>query len=150
MENIFIQRESEAQNIPSDSLLKTWCICALDEKQKHADITIRISDKAEIQTLNKVYRHKDYATNVLSFPSTVPEFCNINELGDIVICAEVVTEEAQTQSKNLEHHWAHMVVHGTLHLQGYDHVEDDEAEKMEALETKILIELGYSPPYPNE
>lgn len=114
-------------------------------------ITVRIVDKAEIQSLNKEYREKDKPTNVLSFPSTLPSFLlsSLDEypLGDIILCAPVVEEEAVTQHKVLQHHWAHMIVHSTLHLLGYDHVQKEEAEEMEAYEQAILKQLGFPDPY---
>ena len=108
-----------------------------------ASVTIRLVDEDEGQSLNREYRGKDYATNVLSFPyETEPRV-----LGDLVICPEVVRREAEEQKKLLEAHYAHLVVHGMLHLQGWDHLEDAEAEDMEAEETRILASLGYPDPY---
>lgn len=117
------------------------------DKHFNSDITIRVVDEAESQALNRDYRAKDAPTNVLSFPSDIPDFINEPFLGDLVICAQVVCCEASCQNKTLEAHWAHMVVHGTLHLLGYDHIDDDEADVMEALETRILTELNYPAPY---
>jgi probable rRNA maturation factor len=95
--------------------------------------------------------HKDYATNVLSFPADVPdEFLDIPLLGDLVICVAVVEREAAEQGKELEAHWAHLVIHGCLHLLGYDHIDDDEAEEMEALERTLLAELGHPDPYADD
>lgn len=102
---------------------------------------------AESHSLNLTYRGKDKPTNVLSFPFEVPPGMEMSLLGDLVICRQVVEKEAQEQGKPLEAHWAHMVVHGSLHLLGYDHIEDDEAEEMEALETEIMLALGYEDPY---
>lgn len=115
------------------------------------DVTIRVVSNAEMQGLNKEYRGKDSPTNVLSFPADLPpelvaEIDDV-ELGDIVISAEVVATEAAEQGKTLISHWAHMLVHGMLHLQGYDHINDDEAEEMEALEVKILAQIGFANPY---
>src|SRR5690606_24067449 len=94
-----------------------------------------------------IYRHQDKPTNVLSFPADIPAELNLPLLGDLVICAPVVEREAMEQRKTLEAHWAHMVVHGTLHLVGYDHITEPEAEEMESLETKILTGMGFPPPY---
>jgi probable rRNA maturation factor len=106
-------------------------------------VTIRLVDEEEGQSLNREYRGKDYATNVLSFPyETEPRV-----FGDLVICPAVVSREAEEQQKPLEAHYAHLVVHGMLHLQGWDHLEDAEAEDMEAEETRILASLGYPDPY---
>ncbi len=113
---------------------------ALKNKMPSAELTIRIVDKKEITELNSTYRHKNKPTNVLSFPFDMPEECEdeIPILGDIIICAEVIQEESLQQEKTVEAHWAHMVVHGALHLLGYDHEKDHEAEIMEAEEIKIL------------
>ena len=115
------------------------------------DVTIRVVDNAEMQNLNREYRDKDYPTNVLSFPADLPPELAAQiddaELGDIVISAEVVAAEATEQGKALNAHWAHMLVHGMLHLQGYDHIEDNEAAEMEALEVKILAHIGFANPY---
>jgi len=101
----------------------------------------------DIQQLNKQYRDKNKPTNVLSFPMQSPEEADINLFGDIVLCASVINNEAVQQSKSVNAHWAHMVVHGMLHLQGYDHVKNDEAEKMEQLEISILKQLDFTNPY---
>lgn len=101
----------------------------------------------ESQSLNSQYRGKDKPTNVLSFPFEVPDGIELDLLGDLIICADVVEKEAQEQDKPLLHHWAHMVIHGTLHLLGYDHISDDEAEEMEALEIKLLAHLSIPDPY---
>lgn len=133
--------------LPSDDDLCRWATSALMEQAGNEDMTIRVVDSNESQQLNHQYRGKDKPTNVLSFPSDLPEEIGINLLGDLVICAPVVAEEAKQQSKPLLAHWAHMVIHGTLHLQGYDHIEDDQAEAMEALEIKLLQGLNFANPY---
>jgi probable rRNA maturation factor len=107
----------------------------------------RAFDTKEGRTLNRDYRGKDYATNVLSFPVELPPGVNLPLIGDLVICAPVVAREALEQGKPSRHHWAHMTVHGVLHLIGYDHIDDQEAEQMEALETRILAGLGIDDPY---
>jgi probable rRNA maturation factor len=114
---------------------------------KPAAFTLRIAGAIEIQSLNAQYRNQDKATNVLSFPADLPAELELPDIGDIIICAEIVAQEAATQNKPLKSHWAHMTVHGILHLLGYDHLEDSEATVMEALETKILTTLGYTAPY---
>jgi probable rRNA maturation factor len=114
---------------------------------KNAAFTLRITGAAEVQSLNMQYRNQDKPTNVLSFPADLPEELELPDIGDIVICAEIVEQEAFEQKKPLKSHWAHMTVHGILHLLGYDHLEDSEATVMEALETKILTTLGYTAPY---
>jgi len=114
-------------------------------------MTIRLVDARESQELNATYRHKDSPTNVLSFAFEMPHGLPMDalkpQLGDLVICVSIVAKEADEQSKALFDHWAHMVVHGTLHLLGYDHIEEIEAEKMELLETQILCKLGIQDPY---
>ena len=104
-------------------------------------------DEAESHELNLTYRGKDKPTNVLSFPFEAPPGIEMPLLGDLIICRQVVEQEAKEQQKPLEAHWAHMVVHGSLHLLGYDHIEDNEAEEMESLETEIMLALGYEDPY---
>ncbi len=117
-------------------------------QRPESELTIRLVDEAEGLELNSTYRHKDYATNVLSFPADVPdELLDIPLLGDLVICAPVVAREALEQRKPLQAHWAHLVIHGCLHLLGYDHIDDAEAEEMETLERELLAELGHPDPY---
>ena len=111
------------------------------------ELTIRLVETAEIQELNKTYRHIDKATNILSFPFEAPEFIAINLLGDLVICHSVIEKEAVAQKKLLSAHWAHIIIHGVLHLLGYDHIEDNQAQQMEALETEIMQDLGFKNPY---
>ena len=112
-----------------------------------SELLVRFVDQQEIQQLNKTYRHQDKPTNVLSFPSDLPIEIEEAILGDVVICIEVVSEEAQVQGKTFENHLMHMAIHGTLHLLGFDHIEELEAEKMEALEVKILEKMQISNPY---
>ncbi|KZZ19879.1 rRNA maturation RNase YbeY, partial [Oleiphilus sp. HI0080] len=114
------------------------------------ELTIRVVDTPEIQELNANYRDKDKPTNVLSFPFEAPEHIELDLLGDLIICAQVVNAEAKEQNKDEKSHWAHMTVHGVLHLLGYDHIDDIEADEMEGLEIKILHELGYANPYSQE
>ena len=138
--------ESGDDDVPEPGLLKTWAAAAyLDKIPAVASLLVTTSD--EIQQLNKQYRDKDKVTNVLSFPMQLPEEVDICLLGDIVLCASVIEQEAEQQSKTGSEHWAHMVVHGMLHLQGYDHIENDEAEEMEQLEISILKQLGFDNPY---
>nr|WP_239090160.1 rRNA maturation RNase YbeY [Marinomonas ostreistagni] len=136
----------EQADLPSEAELHAWAFAALPQGEEF-EITIRIVDEDESQTLNHEYRGKDKPTNVLSFPFEVPEGIELPLLGDLVICRQVVEREALEQQKPLLHHWAHMVVHGVLHLRGYDHIKDDEAEEMEALETHILASLSIPDPY---
>jgi probable rRNA maturation factor len=142
-----LQIATEAQTLPHPSQFREWVGSTLDDQYDDAELTIRIVDEEEMTELNETYRKKHGATNVLSFPADVnPEF-DLQLLGDIVICAPVVQQEANDGDIDLLAHWAHMVVHGTLHLLGYDHVEKDEAEKMEEIEKQILTELGFPAPY---
>ncbi|MFV3411938.1 rRNA maturation RNase YbeY [Pseudomonas nitroreducens] len=143
-----LQVVSEAPGLPSEAQFRQWCELALRQRQNDSELTIRLVDEAEGRELNKTWRHKDYATNVLSFPADVPdELLDIPLLGDLVICAPVVAREAAEQGKAAEAHWAHLVIHGCLHLLGYDHIEDEEAEEMEGLERELLAELGHPDPY---
>lgn len=115
-----------------------------------AELSIRIVGLEESAELNEMYRQKKGPTNVLSFPCEVPAGVPCSLLGDLVICAPIVAKEALEQHKNVEAHWAHMVVHGVLHLQGYDHIESQDAERMEALEIEIMAHLGFANPYEDE
>jgi|SaaInlV_120m_DNA_2_1039728.scaffolds.fasta_scaffold14000_2 probable rRNA maturation factor len=112
-----------------------------------SELLIRIVDKAEIQDLNKTYRDKDQPTNVLSFPSDLPIEIDEAILGDVVICTDVVADEARAQNKTFDHHLIHMAIHGTLHLLGYDHIDEKEALIMEGLEIKILEKIEIANPY---
>ncbi|GAA5316279.1 MAG: rRNA maturation RNase YbeY [Candidatus Pelagadaptatus aseana] len=145
-----LQVASEAPNLPEQLQLQQWAGAALQSPVEDSELSVRIVDAAESQELNHRYRHKDKPTNVLSFPADLPEGIDLPLLGDLVICAPVVAQEAIEQGKQLEAHWAHMVVHGTLHLQGYDHQDDREAETMEGLETRILMAMGYPDPYADD
>lgn len=138
------------QTVPSDAQFESWVRAALDSRRDEAEISLRIVDTDEITALNHQYRGKDYATNVLSFPTDLPPELNLPHLGDIVICAAVVEREADEQNKPPLAHWAHMIVHGTLHLLGYDHIDDEEALAMEALEVEILQSLNIADPYLGE
>jgi probable rRNA maturation factor len=135
------------EKVPGNAKLKEWITAAIGDRRDKTEVSVRITDADEIKALNRQYRGKDYATNVLSFPADLPPELKLSHLGDIVICAEVVEREAREQEKPSEAHWAHMVVHGTLHLLGYDHIDDADAEIMEALEIDILRELNFANPY---
>lgn len=142
-----LQIASEAQTLPHPSQFKEWISKTLADHYDDMEITIRIVDEEEMASLNEMFRRKKGPTNVLSFPAEVkPEF-GMNALGDVVICAPVVQKESESTGIDLLAHWAHMVVHGTLHLLGHDHIDPNEAKEMEDLETKILLQLGYSAPY---
>jgi probable rRNA maturation factor len=129
-----------ARNLPSRTQLRKWALAALGDD---ARVTVRVVGQTEGRALNRTYRGKDYATNVLTFVfRDSPPF-----EGDLALCAPVVAREARTQGKQVTAHYAHLVVHGVLHLQGYDHQNDAEARIMENLESKIVANLGYSDPY---
>lgn len=145
--------EPEPQGVPSEEKLIKWACVALKEASEMSDqvddaeMTIRLASEAEISELNQNYRNKPGPTNVLSFPADIPVEIELPLLGDVIICADVVENEAQAQNKSLESHWAHMVIHGTLHLLGYDHIEENDADEMETKEIEILAKLGYPNPY---
>jgi len=144
-----IATENE-QQLPTEAQLTTWLNAVVKRFQDSAEVTIRIVDNEESQQLNNDYRGKNKPTNVLSFPFEIPEGIELDLLGDLIICKQVVELEAQEQQKALTAHWAHMVIHGTLHLLGYDHIIDEEAEEMEGLETEIMLELEFEDPYITE
>lgn len=133
--------------IPAAISFRRWAAAALDGRIREADLAIRLVDDREGRSLNRHYRGKDYPTNVLSFPADLPEGVKLPLLGDLVICAPVVAREAAEQNKKLNAHYAHLTVHGILHLLGWDHEDDREAECMEQLEREILATLGIADPY---
>ena len=135
------------KGVPAPASFKRWAEAACQGRIKRADIAIRVVDEKEGRALNKHYRGKDDATNVLSFPAELPEGVTLPVLGDLVICAPVVAKEAAEQGKSLAAHYAHLTVHGVLHLLGWDHQDEREAECMEALEREILGSLGIDDPY---
>ena len=145
---IDIQNVCDAQVLPSPELFQQWIDTALTTlTEQEFELTIRLVTLAESQQLNQQYRQKDKPTNVLSFPFEVPEGIELNLLGDLVICAQIVEQEAKSQNKKLFDHWAHMVIHGCLHLLGYDHINDIDANEMETLEIKTLAKLKIANPY---
>jgi len=133
--------------LPKETEIKAWVAIVLREHQAAAELTVRVVDVVEITTLNKQYRDKNKSTNVLSFPADKDLPLDIPLLGDLVICAEVVAFEAVEQNKTTTAHWAHMVIHGTLHLLGYDHIEMEQAEQMEQKEISYMLQLGFANPY---
>ncbi|KFN44988.1 rRNA maturation RNase YbeY [Arenimonas oryziterrae] len=136
--------------LPAAVSFKRWAAAACEGRIRKADLAIRLVDTKEGRSLNRHYRGKDYATNVLSFPAELPEGVTLPLLGDLVICAPVVAREAREQGKQLAAHYAHLTVHGVLHLLGLDHENDREAEAMELLEREILAGLGFGDPYEDE
>ncbi len=142
-----IQNHTQLGDTPVESSFVEWCSAALREEREQAEIVIRLVDEEEIRDLNREYRGKDRPTNVLSFPSDIPAVVESSLLGDLVICAPLVVREAKEQGKSEEAHWAHMVVHGVLHLLGYDHQDENAAEIMEQLEMEVMGSLGFQNPY---
>jgi probable rRNA maturation factor len=138
--NLVVQFVSDDLNLPRQSQFRKWAKAAI---RVDTEVTIRIVGEAEGCDLNNTYRGKNYATNVLTFPLTEEPHL----MGDIIICAPVVAAEALAQNKSLEAHYAHLTVHGILHLHGYDHEIEAQADLMESLETAIVTKLGYANPY---
>ncbi len=142
-----VQIACDNDKLPSVEQLQLWAETALLPYNKNFELTARIVEVAESQQLNHQYRGKDKPTNVLSFPFEVPEGIELDLLGDLIICANVVEKEAVEQNKTLNAHWAHMIIHGCLHLLGYDHISDEEAVEMETIEIKLMASLGFENPY---
>lgn len=141
-------------DLPSEAQLTTWLTTALssvpDTQDIEWEVTVRIVDTEESQALNRDYRGQDKPTNVLSFPFEAPPGIELPLLGDLVVCRQVVEQEARAQQKSLMDHWAHMIIHGCLHLLGFDHIKDDEAQIMEAKEVVLLAQLGINNPYQDD
>ena len=144
---VVIQNSINDVSINEINLKDTLQQVITDLDKGESELLIRIVDKAEIQNLNKTYRHKDKPTNVLSFPSDLPIEIDESILGDVVICADVVASEAKVQNKTFDHHLTHMAIHGTLHLLGFDHIKESDANKMESLEIRILEKFEIANPY---
>lgn len=149
MYRVIIQQAAKDALAPTPQTLRKWAKKVLQEKVPAAELTIRIVDVTEMQALNQRFRKKSGPTNVLSFPFSLPSDIPIAEpiLGDVVLCAKIINEEAHMQQKTLKSHWAHMMVHGICHLLGYDHEEERAALQMETLEIKLLQLLGFGNPY---
>ncbi len=137
--------------IPELAQIQSWLLASLQAAPLHTknivEISIRVVDEAESQRFNFQYRQKNSATNILSFPADLIGYLDVPLVGDLLVCAPVLEQEAIMQNKMLEHHWAHILIHGTLHLLGYDHVEEAQAEIMENLEIQILDSFGIQNPY---
>lgn len=146
MLSVDLQNDDGIGSIPSIDQFRHWVESSLIQSYTDLEQTIRVVSSVEIQALNRQFRNKNQPTNVLSFPAE-SEYLDYDCLGDLVICASVVESEAEQQGKAADAHWAHLVIHGMLHLQGFDHQNDREADAMEALETKILSTLGHTSPY---
>jgi probable rRNA maturation factor len=141
-----LQNDDGFENLPARGQFEDWVEAALQASHEQLEQTIRVVGEAESRDLNRRFRERDKATNVLAFPGDA-EFLDYDCLGDLVICAPVVAAEAADQGKTDEAHWAHLVVHGMLHLQGFDHQDAEQTREMEQLEVKILDTLGYTNPY---
>ena len=145
--DIEVQYAFSSAALPEAAPIRRWAESVLQQQATPVELVIRIVDEAEMTALNQQYRGKDGPTNVLSFPVGLPGEAGAVLLGDIVICAPVVASECVAQDKSPDAHWAHLVIHGVLHLLGYDHITDDEAQRMESTETRLLAELGFDDPY---
>lgn len=147
MNQLEIQDVFQSEGQPTAEQFQTWVDAALADYRQDAELVIRIVDEQESAELNQQYRHKQGPTNILSFPIELPDGVELDLLGDLVVCAPVLEREALQQHKALIDHWAHIIVHGVLHLLGYDHIEDSDAEQMEAQEIAILNKLNIKNPY---
>ena len=147
--HIDIQHACNDKPPVSDALLKKWAACAIETQAQSAEVTLRLVEKDEIKQLNHRYRQQDKPTNVLAFPSDIPAHIAYDYpfLGDVIICPAVLLDESVALHKPLTAHWALIVIHGILHLLGYDHIEDHDATVMQALEIKLLAQLGFDNPY---
>lgn len=138
--------DADAGDIPEAALVQQWAekACSCDDQ---VITSVQIVSKNEMHELNNTWRGRNRPTNVLSFPMQSPDQVDLKILGDLALCAYVINTEARQQHKSAQAHWAHMIVHGMLHLQGYDHIEEHQADEMEALEIRILDQLGFDNPY---
>jgi len=147
MNQIEVQVLSNSVGVPDQEQIQCWVDLALEGYDRDTEIVVRIVDVHESAQLNKQYRHKPGPTNILSFPADIPEGIGLNLLGDLVVCAPVLEREALEQHKPLAHHWAHIIIHGVLHLLGYDHLTEEDADLMENKEINILQKLNITNPY---
>jgi len=141
-----VQNATVFEPLPEDAEFSLWVETALRER-RDIELTLRLVDRDESRELNSRYRGKDKPTNVLAFPAELPPGLGLPLLGDIVICAPLVGEEAEAQQKPVQSHWAHLVIHGVLHLLGHDHQDEQDTAEMEAIEVGLLVSLGYGNPY---
>jgi probable rRNA maturation factor len=147
MIDVAVQYASRTAALPERRAIETWVRAALGRGHPPASVCVRVVDEAEGRAMNKRYRRRDRATNVLSFPAEPLPFLAAPPLGDIVLCAPVIAREAAAQDKALDAHWAHLIVHGVLHLKGFAHDDERQAGRMERREASILGALGYPDPY---
>ena len=146
--NITVDLQNRTSHeLPTLEDLERWVAIAIEDKTKVQSVCLSVVEPDEIQSLNKQFRHKDKPTNVLSFPNQAPIELSDGFMGDMVVCAQILEQEAHQQNKDLVAHWAHMVIHSTLHLQGYDHRTEDDAFIMESKEITLMKELGFGNPY---
>ena len=138
---------SAAAELPAETVIAHWAQAALEGFERDVQVGVRIVDESEIVELNQRFRKRAEPTNVLSFPFEDPPGTQTDILGDVVVCAPIVSSQAQTEGKPLSAHWAHMVVHGIMHLRGYNYETPKEADAMEYMETRILASLGFPDPY---
>ncbi|MGD0960327.1 MAG: rRNA maturation RNase YbeY [Methylomonas sp.] len=150
MNYLDIQIVTESNDYPEAGLFQQWVDAALADAGRDIEIVIRLVDETESAELNRQYRHKSGATNILSFPFSAPPGAETDLLGDLVLCCPLIRREALAQHKPVAHHWAHITIHGVLHLLGYDHCEELQAEQMETLEIEILSKLNIANPYLEE
>jgi probable rRNA maturation factor len=148
--DVSVNYAAPRKGLPAANSFRSWVAAACEKRIRMAHVAIRIVGSKEAQSLNRHYRGKDYATNVLSFPADLPEGVQLPLLGDIVICAPVVAKEAKEQGKTLRAHYAHLTIHGVLHLLGMDHDNDKEADIMEQIEREIMDDLGFDDPYAHD
>jgi len=142
-----VQYASQVTGLPSKQQFRSWLNAVLMDHNDDVEVVIRITDEQEMSELNRRYRQRQGTTNILSFPFEAPDQMPMSLLGDLVVCAPVVEREAMQQRKSLDAHWAHMIIHGALHLLGYDHIEDNEAKAMEKTEVDLLKSIGFPNPY---
>lgn len=144
---IDIEFACDPRGLPPESDVRRWVHAALPASRGDADVGVRIVDETEARLLNQQFRGKDYVPNVLSFPAELPEGMDLDVLGDIALCAPVAVAEAGAQHKVVDQHFAHLLIHGTLHLLGFDHESEDDAETMEQAERELLATFGFPDPY---
>ena len=145
--NVLVSYGAAPAGLPTEAEFQGWVAAVLQGRRKLAEVSIHVVDAEEGQQLNLKYRHKDYPTNVLSFPADLPGSVPHPLLGDVVLCAPVVAKEAAAQGKSVAHHYAHLTVHGVLHLIGIHHETVSETRAMEAIETQVLAAIGIPDPY---
>ncbi len=147
MNYLDFQVVSQSNSIPSIDQFQSWIDVVLSDESIDSEIVVRIIDEAEMTRFNEQYRDKIGPTNILSFPFDVPENIVSILLGDLLVCAPIIEKESLQQNKLVDHHWAHIIVHGVLHLLGHDHIDECDAKEMEALEIKILRKIKIKNPY---